>query len=98
MVAAYYFSSFRERHSVANVAFGFDFMRTPRTANGLLTPQQQIDWHRARGFSRLAFTTPTHHVALESTAAAIAQLADRFCSTEWIISATFTFCSWACNA
>lgn len=34
----------------------FDFHCHTTHSNGLLSPQQQINWHRARGFSGLAFT------------------------------------------
>ncbi|HVF09272.1 MAG TPA: hypothetical protein VNA16_00615, partial [Abditibacteriaceae bacterium] len=63
--AAYYFSSFRAparrletRRPGTTVATAtvFDFHAHTTRSNGLLTPQQQIDWHRARGFSGLAFT------------------------------------------
>jgi len=63
--AAYYFSSFRAparrldaRKSGTQIPTGtmFDFHAHTTRSNGLLTPQQQIDWHRARGFNGLALT------------------------------------------
>ena len=55
--AAYYFSSFRAPAQKLDTQFvAFDFHAHTTRSNGLLTPQQQIDWHRARGFHGLAFT------------------------------------------
>jgi hypothetical protein len=55
--AAYYFSSFRSPTRSLNTAFSaFDFHTHTTHSSGLLTPQQQIDWHRKRGFKGLAFT------------------------------------------
>jgi hypothetical protein len=55
--AAYYFSSFRAPSRTLNTAFtAFDFHTHTTHSAGLLTPQQQIDWHRRRGFKGLAFT------------------------------------------
>ncbi|MDQ3814148.1 MAG: hypothetical protein M3347_09380 [Armatimonadota bacterium] len=60
--AAYYFSSFRAPTSrlqtlpAKNPYCAFDFHVHTTRSNGLLTPQQQIDWHRVRGFNGLAFT------------------------------------------
>jgi len=54
---AYYFSSFRAPAQKLNTLYtAFDFHAHTTRSNGLLTPQQQIDWHRARGFGGLAFT------------------------------------------
>lgn len=55
--AAYYLSSFRapSRHMSTRYT-AFDFHAHTTHSSGLLTPQQQIDWHRERGFSGLAFT------------------------------------------
>lgn len=55
--SAYYLSSFRapaRRMSTRYTAF--DFHAHTTHSSGLLTPQQQIEWHRARGFRGLAFT------------------------------------------
>jgi hypothetical protein len=55
--AAYYTSSFRSPSRSLNTAFSaFDFHTHTTHSSGLLTPQQQIDWHRKRGFKGLAFT------------------------------------------
>jgi hypothetical protein len=55
--AAYYLSSFRAPLQRLETPFtAFDFHTHTTLSNGLLTPQQQIDWHRARGFKGLAFT------------------------------------------
>jgi hypothetical protein len=55
--AFYYLSSFRAPTHKLNTPFtAFDFHTHTTISNGLLTPQQQIDWHRARGFKGLAFT------------------------------------------
>jgi hypothetical protein len=55
--AAYYLSSFRAPIQRLNTPFtAFDFHTHTTLSNGLLTPQQQIDWHRARGYKGLAFT------------------------------------------
>lgn len=55
--AAYYFSSFRAPPRRLQTPFtAFDFHTHTTRSSGLLTPQQQINWHRARGFKGLAFT------------------------------------------
>ena len=55
--ALYYLSSFRAPARVLKTPFmAFDFHAHTTYSSGLLTPQQQIDWHRARGFAGLAFT------------------------------------------
>lgn len=55
--AAYYWSSFRTPASTLATPFtAFDFHTHTTRSSGLLSPQQQIDWHRARGFKGLAFT------------------------------------------
>ncbi|MBV9867832.1 MAG: hypothetical protein JO316_20965 [Abitibacteriaceae bacterium] len=55
--AVYYLSSFLTPSRRLVTPFtAFDFHTHTLRSNGLLTPQQQIDWHRARGFAGLAFT------------------------------------------
>jgi hypothetical protein len=55
--AAYYSSSFRSPVRRLSTPFSaFDFHTHTTYSSGLLTPQQQIDWHRQRGFKGLAFT------------------------------------------
>lgn len=55
--AAYYTSSFRSPTRSLSTAFSaFDFHTHTTHSSGLLTPQQQINWHRKRGFKGLAFT------------------------------------------
>jgi hypothetical protein len=57
--AFYFLSSFRAPIRALRPqasARAFDFHVHTTRSNGLLTPQQQVDWHRARGFGGLAFT------------------------------------------
>lgn len=55
--AGYWLVSFREPARKLDTPFtAFDFHTHTTYSSGLLTPQQQIDWHRKRGFSGLAFT------------------------------------------
>lgn len=55
--AAFYFSSFRAPPRRLQTAFtAFDFHTHSTLSTGLMTPQQQVNWHRARGFRGLAFT------------------------------------------
>ena len=57
LAIAFYGSSFRAPLRTLRSDFvAFDFHTHSTLSNGLLTPQQQIDWHRARGFGGLAFT------------------------------------------
>jgi hypothetical protein len=67
---AYYFSSFRAPPRTLNTAFtAFDFHTHTTHSSGLLTPQQQIDWHRQRGFNGLAFTDTNRMIAAPEFAA-----------------------------
>lgn len=55
--ALYYLASFASpARRLATPFTAFDFHTHTTRSNGLLTPQQQIEWHRARGFRGLAFT------------------------------------------
>jgi hypothetical protein len=55
--ATYYLTTFRSPARVLKTPFtAFDLHTHTTYSSGLLTPQQQIDWHRARGFKGLAFT------------------------------------------
>lgn len=55
--ALYYVASFLPPPARLDTPFtAFDFHCHTTHSNGLLTPQQQINWHRARGFKGLAFT------------------------------------------
>ena len=55
--ASYWLVSFRAPARKLKTPFtAFDFHTHTTFSSGLLTPQQQINWHRARGFSGLAFT------------------------------------------
>ena len=57
LAVAYYAISFRAPLRTLQSDFvAFDFHTHTTLSNGLLTPQQQINWHRARGFKGLAFT------------------------------------------
>ena len=57
LAVAYYAISFRAPLRTLQSDFvTFDFHTHTTLSNGLLTPQQQINWHRARGFKGLAFT------------------------------------------
>jgi hypothetical protein len=56
-LASYYLVSFRTPASRLDTPFtAFDFHAHTSRSNGLMAPQQQINWHRARGFKGLAFT------------------------------------------
>jgi hypothetical protein len=55
--ASYWLVSFRTPARKIDTPFTtFDFHTHTTYSSGLLTPQQQINWHRARGFKGLAFT------------------------------------------
>lgn len=57
LATSYYAISFRAPlRWLQSDQVAFDFHTHTTLSNGLLTPQQQIDWHRARGFKGLAFT------------------------------------------
>lgn len=55
--ASYWLVSFRAPARVLRTPYtAFDFHTHTTYSSGLLSPQQQINWHRARGFRGLAFT------------------------------------------
>jgi len=75
--ALYYFSSFRAPARKLSTPFTtFDFHTHTTYSSGLLTPQQQIDWHRARGFSGLAFTDSDLMIPTSEFAALVASNPD----------------------
>ncbi|HEX8834723.1 MAG TPA: hypothetical protein VF719_11005, partial [Abditibacteriaceae bacterium] len=75
--AAYYWSSFRAPSRTIKTPFtSFDFHTHTTYSSGLLTPQQQIDWHRARGFKGLAFTDSDLMIPQREFAALVAKNPD----------------------
>lgn len=55
--AAYWLVSFRApARTLRSPYTAFDFHAHTTHSSGLLSPQQQVNWHRARGFHGLAFT------------------------------------------